>query len=269
MAQKNRTYQISDEYDLNLRFYEGYDEAFLMDKASTLWMIVNRQDEFKQWTTQQGSTGEGVTAKYFEALRAGIYFTEFHQFEALFALLLSIYQSLPHWLYLTTYRHEDIRGKVEAFISGDIKTVTDGETESMEDFLNHAIYHGYVADQGGEEEQWRKNIDNIAWLLRRRASKYQKASDSRSGEYNAYKHGLRVMTGEHFMRIGLGDNPAQWATLGASPDLISFLETKDEGGHHAVHETTRHFNPKESIRHLSFMMSFLGVMKNTSGSTTG
>ena len=40
---------------------------------------------------------------------------------------------------------------MEAFISGDIKTVTDGETESMEDFLNHAIYHGYVADQGGEE----------------------------------------------------------------------------------------------------------------------
>ena len=95
MAQKNRTYQISDEYDLNLRFYEGYDEAFLMDKASTLWMIVNRQDEFKQWTAQQSSTGEGVTAKYFEALRAEIYFTEFHQFEALFALLLSIYQSPP------------------------------------------------------------------------------------------------------------------------------------------------------------------------------
>lgn len=260
MALKNRTYSILDEHELNLQFYERFDHAFIINKVSTLWTIVNNAEEFTTWAKTLGSSGEGITPKYFESLRAEIFFSEFHQFEALFALLCAVFQPLPHWLYLATYTNNEIREKVSAFVEGDIKSITKGQFETVKDFIISSIYQGYGS---GECDVWDLSVDNVAWLLERMARKYLTASDTRNGEYNAYKHGLRVVTGEHALYIGIGPKPSTMAPLAASKDSVSFLAVEPAGGTFSVKETTKHFNPAESMAHMSYMMSFLEVVKST------
>ena len=170
MTKKN--FIIRDPDTLNLHFYERYDESFLLKKAETLWIVAQNQERFKDLVEQNGGDNSGIDQSFIDAIRAEIHFTELHQFEAFFALLIALFQDLPHWLYLTTYRTEEIKKKVQAFLNWGVKGLTNGQCKTRPEFLDLAIYAGCTSNDEHQKANWQQNLDNIEWLVGRMAKKY-------------------------------------------------------------------------------------------------
>ncbi len=269
MAKNAPPYILRNPGQLDLRFYDGFDHKFLFRKAQTLMHLFDRKEQFKELikkvdeqTEEPGSeylSSEDIDDKYFEGLKAEVYFTEMHQFEGFFALLLAIFQELPHWLYLTTYKTGEIKKAVQNFLDGHIKTITNDKVGNKKDFIIHAVYAGFPLSDENREP----TLENIQWFLERLAERYLEAV-----EYNAYKHGLRVLTGPSQFSIRLNDangvprGPAY--VLGASSDAFSFLELEDKGeGGLTVVEVNKHFNPEESFLNLYMMQVLLEEVKKT------
>jgi hypothetical protein len=195
--------------------------------------------------------------KFVETLNAEIHFTEFHQFEAFFAVLIAVFQDLPHWLYLTSYTSREIKEKVKAFLDGDLKTVSNGLVDNSNDFINSAVYAGFMSDNESIAEKWQENIDNIFWFITRLARKYIEGT-----EYDAYKHGVRVITGPTFIKFSPTGQPEKGFEY-SSENSIRFLELDEvEKNKFQVKETFKHFNPVESINHLYFMYGVLETVKS-------
>ncbi|MBI5189905.1 MAG: hypothetical protein HZA22_04465 [Nitrospirae bacterium] len=255
----SRTYIVRDEDRLNLDFYQRYDENYLFNKADTLFCISEERQTFRTMIESMGRETESLTDKYFDALRAEIHFTELHQFECLFALMIAVFQELPHWLYLTTYSTREIKDAVRKYLDGDIDGLTRGSHADEHSLLNHSIYTKMVVTEPDKKENWHKNLDNISWILKRIARKYIEGQ-----EYNAYKHGLRVMTGKCALYIHPDNEPEKATCLGSTDDSLTYLELKDvsEGGE-TVYSTTKFINPLESINHLYVMKAMLETIKAT------
>jgi hypothetical protein len=254
------TFVIRDPQGLDLRFYQSFDNSFLLNKAETLLFIAENYEKYKEFAAENGGGEEGIDKKFAETLRAEVHFTEFHQFEGFFALLIAMYQTLPHWLFLTTYETREIKEKVKALIEGDIKVVTNGQFDSVNDFLDLSVYAGFRSNAPEKAEKWKTNLGNIAWMLKRMAEKYDEAI-----EYNSYKHGLRVLTGHTYLRIHPSDNASGGFGF-ASDDSLRFLEVEKLEGqdtYRVVSEVFKHFNPIESINHIGFMSAILETIKST------
>lgn len=255
------------------RFYDGFNHKYLYRKAQTLMFLVNERERFTEMVKQAEETNKGDTNKYlrsqdiddkyFEGLRAEVYFTEMHQFESFFALLMAYFHDLPDWLYLRTYTTDEIKTAIKYYVAGNISAATHGAISTKEQFIICAVYSEYYSDALKENNQWSESIDSIDWFIRRAGERYLEAA-----EYNAYKHGLRVLTGHSRLTLQLNDangNPqGQGFILGDSEDSLFFpeLEDKGEGGLTAV-EVTKHFNPKESFEHIEIMQFILDEVMRT------
>jgi hypothetical protein len=263
----------TDVQDLNRTFYRGYDENFLFSKALALnylaYELGDQQEHLKQQAKKMVGTDEDINDKFFAALRAELYFTAIHQFECLFALLLAVYQPSPAWFFLSEYEPGEMRKAAELFLKEEIGPLT-GYKMSKYDFINHSVYSDFEL-QDNSEEKWSANIDNISWLLDRIAERYIEASARNVGEYNAYKHGLRVMTaGPSAISVQLqnpldGSLVGQRHIVGASEDAFLFLQMeKDEQQNGTmVHEVIKHFSPRESLFFIVKMRQMLETMKLT------
>lgn len=256
------------------RFYDGFNHKFLYRKAQTLMFLVSEQDRFREMVRQAEATSDetsdkyllsqDIDDKYFEGLRAEVYFTEMHQFESFFALLLAYFHDeLPDWLYLREYRTEELKTAIQNYVAGNISAVTNGGVSTKEEFIICAVYAGYYSDALRESNQWHESIDSIDWFIKRAGQRYLDAA-----EYMGYKHGLRVLTGHSRFRMWPNDaagNPqGQGFIMGESEDSLSFpeLEDKGEGGLTAV-EVTKHFNPKESFEYIRIMQFILDEVMRT------
>ncbi len=263
----------TDIAELNRTFYQAYDENFLYSKALALTYIAyelgEQQEHFKQQVEKMVGTHEDINDKFFESLRAEIYFTAIHQFECLFSLLMALYQpDLPHWFYLSEYKPGEMRDAAELFVNREIGQLT-GFKMSKRQFVSHAIYSQFTLTEI-TEERWNENLDNISWLLDRIAMQYIAASEYQAGEYNAYKHGLRVMTGpsvisgqmmSQFENSPVGRN----FLIAASTDAFRFLQMeKDEQQNgKIVHHVVKHFNPRESFYFICKLRQMLEMVKRT------
>ncbi len=253
---KPKTYTArSSIAELNRAFYERYDPRFLFNKAITLRAITTERDRFVEAISAFESYGEMkpyIDDHYFEALRAELHFIETHQFEAFFALMMAAFQDKPHWLYLTDYKNEQVKAAVERFLVGDVASLTGGAITTERDFVVRAIYEGWTP----RRPDWDTNLDNHWWLLQRMAMRYLAAAGA--AEYNAYKHGVRVMTGPSFWSLGDDDAPL---IVQESPDSISYLDLrKTEEGYLRLYEVTKQFNPEESFFYLNLMQRMLDTM---------
>ncbi len=268
----------TDPNELNLRFYRRYDENFLFNKALALAMVLENEERFKaQAAEYQDIDPSRINDKFFESLRAEIHFTEMHQFEGFFALLIAVFQDQPHWIYLTDYTTLEMKDAIKWYIAGrtDIKTIkklTNSKVTTEREFIAEAVYATYQPHEGMQKDTWDANLDNIAWLIRRMAERYIAGS-----EYNAYKHGLRVMTGQSYFGLRLENPPGNpvgpLRILASSDDSLSYLELKEQVIElpennqkkrvKRPYETTKHFNPQESIVYLSIMNRLLSTIKRT------
>lgn len=294
----------TDATELNRRFYQRYDENLLFNKAIAIACILDDVEKFKMFTSEnQDIDPARINDKFFESLRAELHFTEMHQFEGFFAILIAMFKDLPHWIYLTAYHTTQIAEAIHQFIEGDISLLTDNKAQTDREFIAMAVYATYHPQEGPQKDKWNENLDNIAWIIRYMAKKYIASRD----EYNSYKHGQRVMTGEAFMRVGIPDqadsSPAQYATLAHSRDAFNYLEFEegvvqtiqdpitnlittiftpgktddskenqaeqqlgkviDEVNIKRVYEVTKFFNPKQSMHLLGVMNRLLVIVKNT------
>ena len=261
-------------------FYDGFNHKFLYRKAQTLMFLVDEQERFTEMVKQteeireEGTNNylscQDIDDKYFEGLRAEVYFTEMHQFESFFALLLAYFSNLPHWLYLRTYTTEEIKTAIQNYVDDNISAATNGAVSTREHFIIHAVYAGNYSDEFKGNNEWFESVDSIDWFIKRAGQRYLEAV-----EYNAYKHGLRVLTGHSRFTVMPNDaacNPqGQDFVLGDSEDSLIFPELEDqgEGGLTAV-VATKHFNPKESFQYIQVMQFILDeVMRTRRASING
>lgn len=257
-GKKTKPYVMRKGDRLNEDFYLGFDDSFLFNKADTLAFVVEEFEWFKAGVEGKGGDID-VPQKFLESLRAEIHMTEFQQAETLFALLLAFFQPLPHWLYLTTYQTGEIRKSIEKFLSGDIPGITGGKLQEPREFINFAVYAGFQSTELEKNQNWNTNLDKVIWLLQRIGSKYLEA-----GEYNAYKHGLRVVTGETRLAVYPDNRPDLAQLIAHSEDSLSFLELRDTGeGGNTVYLTTKHFNHYESYNHIFAMHRLLKTIRAT------
>lgn len=258
MKKQKRYVLRASSKELNLRFYQSLDENFLFNKAGTLAFINENFADFKAFAEQRGFDFENDEKRYLDVLRAEIYFAEIHQAEVLFALLTALFQPLPHWLYLTTYETDEIRVAVQRWIDKNILRLTNANLKTAREFVQHAVYTGFAPTDSEKAAKWTTNLDNVVWLLDRIGRRYLDAP-----EYNAYKHGLRVMTGGAGLRIYPDGHPEMAQTVAASPDSFTFLEIRKENGDRVVYETTKLVSPLESYNHLFAMWRMARAIKVT------
>lgn len=264
--------------DLELDFYERYDESYLYSKAVTLYYAINEGDKFKDQVNAvlQEHQGSLLGNKYYDALKAELYFLLLHQFEAFFAILIAPLQEIPTWVYLTVYRSEDIQKAAQYYADHQIKQLTNGVFTNERELISETVY---LNDKPADEEisaRWEENLDNIGWIIRQVARAY--LTDLKA--YNSYKHGIRVMTGPHMFALYPTDAAGNRAGVGfarRSEDSVTFLElepTQEDKNKVLVNETTIHFNPEACFIYFCKLYQILETIKTTrlgyfKGDTTG
>src|SRR6266567_4253239 len=155
------SYAILGSYhDMNLRFYERYDENFLFNKVATFLYIIDEGEpaikQIEKHLMENG--GGGFSERYLESIRAEIFFTALHQCETFFALLIAPFQPLPHWLYLTIYETKEIKQAVELIMVGKINELTCGIIATMQDFIKVAVYSEVTPADPQLASRWDENI---------------------------------------------------------------------------------------------------------------
>lgn len=244
--------------ELDKNFYSRLDPDFLLNKAQVLLLLTTDLEGFKGLITRAEGDPNSVAPKFLESLRAEVHFAEFHQFEAMLALLLCQFQGLPHWVYVTTYRTEEIKRAATALAAGNIDTLTDGKLSTLEEFIAWAVYCKFLPD-GEAKARWGTSTANLAWLLQHLARRYLEAP-----EYNAYKHGVRVFTGPSALTVAIEGASEPPTVVASSPDSISFLELRErEGDEVRLYLSTRHFNPEVSLAHLTYMARIVESLRAT------
>src|SRR5260370_988382 len=194
---KGQTIIIRSPDMINQRFYEGFDHKFLYRKAQTLMFLVKEQERFTQMVMQAGEAHEDGTElpllrediddKYFERLRAEVYFCEMHQFEGFFALLLAVFQGIPHWLYLTLYETKEIKQAVEHYLAGNITAVTNGALSTVEDFITRTVYAGFSPEARLGNSQWDESIECIDWMLKHESPEHMRTIFINKDELHALR----------------------------------------------------------------------------------
>lgn len=110
------------------------------DKSAT----VAASEEITARREQMKDLADDAGAASFEALQAEIHFTEMHQFEVFFMLLLADFQRVPHWIYLTEYPPSMPRQKAEQYIAKEIGALTGDRFTTRQALIRHAIYSTIV-----------------------------------------------------------------------------------------------------------------------------
>lgn len=241
--------------DLNIAFYDRYDENFLFNKALALWFVCQEDEtinkKFKDFTAGYGMSGEDASKRTL-SLRAEVYFSVFLQFEALFALLIAKFQAEPHWLYLTNYTTIEIKDNVRAFLSNDISKITNGLVDNIDDFVSQSVYANLVTPENEQSiTRWQMNLQNIAYILRLISRRY--IDDLK--EYNGYKHGLRITR----------PNDVELQIPGIPPlkfrETISYIDFADDGGSKDTIEVVKTISPEQSFYEIYLMRRMLRIIK--------
>jgi hypothetical protein len=104
--------------ELQIMFYQAYDESYLYHKGLALGFALNEQERFHTFVQHPDVTSaELLDTRWEEALRAELFFTFMHQFESVFALLRAPYQDQPTWVYMTNYDPGDVEQWATAFLA--------------------------------------------------------------------------------------------------------------------------------------------------------
>ena len=177
-------------------FYMHYDPLFLSRKANLLYSLHKNSDAF--WTcAEPWNLHIEDKEQLLTLIATELHMASFHQTEAMLAFLLCEFQNRPDWVYLTTYGNQEMKAAAKAITAGDFASITDGAATDAKQFIRAAVFATWDFSNSDAGETWSRSIDDIAWLLGYVAERF-----SSGHEYNAYKHGLRIASGQ--------------ATLGAS-----------------------------------------------------
>lgn len=258
-TQKKYALHLNDPKALNRMFYNQFDPEFIYTKADALWFIDQHRGQFLSFITGAGGTTEDLNAEYFGTLQAEIHFSFFHQCETFFALVFAAFQQIPHWLYLTTYETREVKANIQQYVDNDYSQIGGKAITDSRSFLHWGIYTGATIHELPPGKTWGDALDNLDHFLRIVARRYLAGT-----EYNAYKHGIRILRGKQSFKIHPPGQPDKPNTSLESDNALTFLELKDKKeGAFTVHQTTMFFNVKEDFGHLELLAQLATSIKNT------
>jgi hypothetical protein len=243
-------------FDAEERFYDGYDPNFLLSKGAILFLAAQHPDAFRASVAATGGNQNALDEKLFHNLVAELHFSVLHQFEALFALLLAGFQDLPHWVFLTEYRPGEIKTKAQAYLDHQYQAISGGVCEERNGFIIRSVYPG-IAVPSGMESTFRDSVNDIGWLVEEAAKRYLC-----SPEYNAYKHGLRVLPGAATLKFGRVSGAPPTNTLFSMPHSVTFLQREDVENGRGYAEVTKEISAEDSYQWLQAMASIAGAVRD-------
>ncbi len=151
----------------------------------------------------------------------------------------------------------EIKRVAAQIIKWDSESRTERTNKLGRDFVQRGIYEGYEPEDK-TDSKWQGTLDNLLWITYRIAKKYMDAD-----EYNAYKHGVRMVSGESKMALGTrqGGISLENAIVIGMPFSITHFKFKKLQDGTGILSETKEFNPEESIIHVRIMTEIIGVIK--------
>jgi hypothetical protein len=236
------------------KFYQGCDPFFLAKKATTLFGIWKNIDVF--WESSE-SWGMHVETKgeLLNLLATELHAAAFHQTEAMIAFLLCEYQNRPDWVYLTTYANAEMKNAAKAISSGDFASITGDTAKDARAFVKEAVFATWDLSLAEADEAWGQSIDDIAWLLQSVCERFVEGH-----EYNAYKHGLRVISGSAGLALAPFGSCA-FKPIIRMPHAMTYLEISEESAGYVGSEVTKETRPEYSFELIHCMAAVLALTK--------
>ena len=242
--------------EADLAFYEGYDPTFICKKAAALFGIYSNAASFKEfaasWECPVDSTDEG----FLGALATEIHCASFHQFEGLLALLLAEYQNRPDWVYLTSYGNYEMKTAARALAKGDFEQITSGAHKTADDFVRAAVYGGLKLEDGEHNEAFKHSVGDIAWLIAHCAEEFVEGN-----EYNAYKHGLRVVSGAATLAVRPLDAVGPFTSILSMKHSVSYLEISEAPNAYTGQRVTKELSPEYSYNVIAAIAKVLTIIR--------
>jgi hypothetical protein len=240
----------------DLAFYEGYDPNFIWRKAVALFGIYSNAASFKEsaasWEWPVDSTDE----MFLGAVAAEIHCASFHQIEGLLALLFAEYQNRPDWVYLTSYGSAEMKKTARALVKGDFEQITDGAHKTASDFVSAAVFAGFRPEDSEHNEDWRRSVSDIGWLIAHCAKHFVEGN-----EYNAYKHGLRVVSGSASLALRPTGETGPFVRVVSMKHSLSFLEISEEPEGYTGECVTKELSPNYSYNLIAIIANVLTIIR--------
>ena len=233
-------------------FYDLYDSGYFTAKCGILGFIAEHLEEARSFFSPHDFELEDSDPARF---KLEIYFSEFQCFEALFALLMAPFQPDPHCVYMSQYSPRNLKQQVDAYLRGDIASITMNRAQTKPEFLDLSVYSRFRSNES--PETWGENLESLAWLLDRMAHKYTGAL-----EYNSYKHGLRVAyRGPSVFKLSSEDDAqvVKWE----SEDSVWFMEVDGGADPPVLKQAIKHFDLEESWHNLHLMKAIIESIRVT------
>ena len=161
---------------------------------------------------------------------------------------IAIFQPLPHWVYLTTYKPGDMKTAANQLLGRQLRELTNNHTDDKRQFIMTSIYSDMVSDDEQARARWDENLDNAFWLIESMARYYLDGLDA----YNSYKHGVRFVPG----------TIDKWTNIGlerVADHGVAYLKL-DNG---QIIEISREIYPDESVYFLSVMYQMQETIRET------
>ena len=234
-------------------FYRDYDPEFLLKKAVCLASIYKQPAGFADlmnWPHDE------FVQTFLGSIATELHCTAFHQCEALLALILAEYQNRPDWVYLSTYGTREIKDTARMIVGNEISEITRGANSSVEELVATAIYAN--CKPSGDDAAWGQSIKDIGWFLEQFCDSYLKGA-----EYNAYKHGLRVVSGAAQLATNLHEPGAELKTVLAMKHSLSFLEIGDTPEGYTAEEITKELSPDHSLDQIQIAAGILRTIRDS------
>lgn len=237
-------------------FYKKFPYKYWLFKAEMLYnMIKDDASDFQDNDGNLEALG-GSVKEFQQMLKYELHFTYYHQVEALFELIFALEKVMGEskyvWLEMSQYKSGDMQRfakKIKKLANGgdDLRSkkvdLTDGREISFYEWL---IFDAFVPEIKKNEEQIRLSSEKVDEII-----KFAAKDLSDKKEYNAFKHGMRVL--HLFDKFSIGDKKTN--KFGLDFDLKNSFtyvnypknKQKSDGKAGDVQAVTKGYNPRHDL----------------------
>jgi len=223
-----------------LDFYRLYQSDYWLNKLLLLRNAIVHYEEVKPHLHDGAALVDDES--FLRMLKMELHFMYFQIIEALFDMIFAIEDDRDEilWYTLSFSNWTDYGKRIRAIADGSstifsmIKRINDEVSLPFVQYLFFLVYQPFE-----NEEQKEANLKFSNRALRVFAYDY-----SDRGDYNAFKHSLRLYHSGFKLGVGIGSTE-NLQLVGSADDAITYLE-KDADGR--VRETTKSFDPERDFR---------------------
>jgi hypothetical protein len=237
-------------------FYDGYDPRLLVSKARILYAIYRNPDAFQACSESWGMPDEDSSEDLLSVIATELHNTSFHQTEAMIALLLCEYQNRPDWVYLTSYGNSEMKNAAKLIAAGEFGALTNGMASDPISFVKAAVYANFDFSEMEVADQWERSVADIAWLISHAADRFASGQ-----EYNAYKHGLRVVAGSAGLGVATQPGTSEFKRVLSMKHAVTYLELAEEADGYVGQCVTKEVSPEYSFELINCMALVLLTTK--------